>query len=1015
MVLSPGSRFRGQFSLFRFLAAGAALILALPQVARAQTAIYSNQGDMGFFSAGFQPLPTVWDDLQLSGGGTLDEISIVLWHGATSGHTVSGFIDLRLFDESNNVPQGDSLGIITINDTFEAHPSGPFATLVKIGDLASRGIVLPDNAKLGVGIQLNDDEWSFPAAGPPRIGSSPGDNWLGNSSLERADAGGDFAWQLVVTGTQDSVAWNSPISGTWENNHNWDTGFAPLPTQNVTIGGVPFIDGPVADTTVKSLTLGVPTFASETLQLQPGVTLTVTNSFDVVHNGLLDINGANLVTPNFSGRIETFDAGSIEIVGGSFSPGASDFTLSGVGTPSLLLDGATFQAGTISTPADVMVAFEQDDSGSLQVQSGGNLNAENVIVGGFDGSEGELIVTGVGTTLNLDGKLTLGQRSAFQSSDAHGVFRLEDGAVATMLSLDVGEEGFGEATIDNATLNVIEESGNFSSGELSVGGRAESKLTVQNGGVVNIDFLDIATLITDSALVVVTGAGSEINAASGIAVGERNEGKLRVLNGARVTTGFLSTGNGASLPAGELNEIEIDGAGTQVEVGSSVIASLGGSLTVSGGAHVVANAMNSTGGPITISGVGTTVDVSTTNTQLASLGVNNSNLRIEAGAIVKSQGLEVGTVNATNSTAIVTGRGTRLESDGLFFVVSNLTPGTLDILEGAIVQRTGDVIVGAADTAMGEVNVRGHGSQLNVQGDFYFSGARLDDQLFTVTGPGTLNIQAGGLVAVSGTIEPFAAGQVNLQGGELRGTEVTLASGGAFSMTGGRLVTDTFTGDLSNDGGALAPGPSAGITNVTGQYQQNAGSLEIEILAGGVAPTPGVDFDRLVADAISLGGVLDIVSDVNYQPTLGDSFEIATASSLLSGNFASIVGLGLGNGLGFAVQVDSIARTVTLEVVASTLPLTGDYTGDGLVDMADYTAWRDALGSTVSVAGMGADGNADGMVTEADYHAWQIRYAASAATLAANTNASVPEPSTIALGCIAVSFLAIGRRVTLAG
>lgn len=993
--------------LLAFIAA----VVARP--ACGQTAIYSNQGDMGFFSAGFEPLPTVWDDLQLAGGGTLDEISIVLWHGNTNGRTVSGFIDLRLFDEVNNIPQGPSLGIITINDTFEAHPSGTFATLVKVDNLASRGIVLPDNAKLGVGLQLNDSEWSFPAAGPPRIGSSPGDNWLGNSSLERADAGGDFAWRLVVTGTQDSVGWNSPISGTWENDYNWDTGFAPLPTQDVSIGGVPFIDGPVADTTVKSLTLGVPTFASETLRLQPGVTLTATDSFDVVHNGLLNIGGGHLVTPNFSGRIEAFDSGSVTVIGGTFSPGTSDFDLSGSGNPTLLLDGASFQAGTAGTPADVTVAFEQDDRGTLRVENGGNLAAADLIVGGFDGSEGELVATGGGTTLNLAGKLTLGQRSAFQSGDARGTFRLEQGAVANVWSMDVGDLGQGEATIDNATLNVMEVPEDNDSGTLSIGGSGLSVLTVQNGGVVNTDFLDIATLFTDSALAVVTGPGSEIHATSGIAVGERNEGKLRVLDGARVTTGFLSTGNGASLPAGELNEIEIDGVGTQVEVTASLIASLRGSLAVTGGAHVTANAVNSTGGPITISGPGTLVDVSTTNVQLASLGVNNSDLRIEAGAVVKSRGLEVGTVNATNSTATITGQGTRLESEGLFFVVSNLTPGTLDIQQGAVVQRTGDVIVGAADTAQGEINVSGTNSQLNVAGNFYFSGARLNGQVFTVTGPGTLNVQAGGLVDVTGTIEPFAAGQVNLQGGELRAGEITLASGGGFTMTGGRLATDTFTGNLANDGGTLAPGPSAGITNITGQYDQNAGALEIEIFGGGGAATPGVDFDQLVADSISLGGVLDIVANANYQPALGDSFEIVSATASLAGDFASVVGLGLGNGLGFAVTTDAIARTVTLDVVASTLPLTGDYNADGQVDMADYTIWRDALGSTVSEAGMGADGNADGVVTEADYHAWQIRYAASTASLAAS--AKVPEPATIALACIpTICFLAMRRPVTLA-
>ena len=46
----------------------------------------------------------------------------------------------------------------------------------------------------------------------------------------------------------------------------------------------------------------------------------------------------------------------------------------------------------------------------------------------------------------------------------------------------------------------------------------------------------------------------------------------------------------------------------------------------------------------------------------------------------------------------------------------------------------------------------------------------------------------------------------------------------------------------------------------------------------------------------------------------------------------------------------------------------GDFNFDGSVDSADYTLWRDTMGSTTDLA---ADGNSDGIVDHADYDVWR--------------------------------------------
>ncbi|TWT47551.1 PEP-CTERM sorting domain-containing protein [Botrimarina hoheduenensis] len=87
----------------------------------------------------------------------------------------------------------------------------------------------------------------------------------------------------------------------------------------------------------------------------------------------------------------------------------------------------------------------------------------------------------------------------------------------------------------------------------------------------------------------------------------------------------------------------------------------------------------------------------------------------------------------------------------------------------------------------------------------------------------------------------------------------------------------------------------------------------------------------------------------------------------------------------------------------------GDFNDDGLVDVADYTVWRDTLDSTSDLR---ADGDADGAITPLDYLEWQAAYGFPPLSV---SSSSVPEPTTLGLlaaGAVGLATLRRGRQAT---
>ena len=77
----------------------------------------------------------------------------------------------------------------------------------------------------------------------------------------------------------------------------------------------------------------------------------------------------------------------------------------------------------------------------------------------------------------------------------------------------------------------------------------------------------------------------------------------------------------------------------------------------------------------------------------------------------------------------------------------------------------------------------------------------------------------------------------------------------------------------------------------------------------------------------------------------------------------------------------------------------GDYNGNGVVDAADYTVWRDSQGQ--NGADLPADGNGDMTVNSSDYSYWKARFAntsGSGTATSSESSLAIPEPGGIVLG-----------------
>ncbi|QDU90702.1 hypothetical protein Pla175_41120 [Pirellulimonas nuda] len=247
----------------------------------------------------------------------------------------------------------------------------------------------------------------------------------------------------------------------------------------------------------------------------------------------------------------------------------------------------------------------------------------------------------------------------------------------------------------------------------------------------------------------------------------------------------------------------------------------------------------------------------------------------------------------------------------------------------------------------------------------------------------TLRLDAGAELTTFTGVNVEAGGVLSLADAVVDAQYVQIYAGGRLTGEGAiRTGSGPIPGQVENAGGLVAPGDAAsggiGSLAIAGRFSNTAtGKIQFE-LAG---LTAGTQHDELLIDGpAAFGGALEVLLSAGFTPSVGDTFTIATYDEE-GGRFDSAtLPAGITWGIGYG------ETSLTLSVFAP-----GDFNGSGFVDAADYTVWRDGLGT---------------FYTQADYTLWKANFGNAA--VAGLASAGVPEPSSLVL--IGVLLLA-GTRV----
>jgi fibronectin-binding autotransporter adhesin len=651
-----------------------------------------------------------------------------------------------------------------------------------------------------------------------------------------------------------------------------------------------------------------PNVLSNVIISNSGVISSGTGAILIRNSGHLNISSG---TFNANGNVN-LDGGRMNFYGGNLTFNNASFN-SDPGTFDWKGGVLTLDNSTWSLSGELVVGSNGDNE-TLNILNGGQVSNTTGRIGFGSGSIGVATVDGVGSTWTNSGSLYVGQFSG-----GNGTLTITGGGqVSNGNGYVAGFSGStGDVTVDGAGSTWTPSS------NLYVGHAGAGTLAVTGGGQVSNATGYVAWESGSTGAVTVNGAGSTWTSSSGLYIGGKatvagGTGSLDITNGGLVDV----TGTTKLWGAGTLN---LNGGGLSITNGSlepdlgtfnwtggtlsldNSTWGLGGELVVgSNGDNETLNILNggqvsnTTGrigfgsgsiGSAMVDGAGSTW-TNSGSLYVGQFSGGDGTLAVTGGGQVSSGTGYIAGFSGSTGAVTIDGIGSTWNNSNMF--VGHAGNGTLAVTGGGWMSNSSAGYVGYEIGSTGAVTVDGIGSTWTNGSGLYIGGKA------TVTGgTGTLDINNGGLVEVTGTTKLWGAGTLN----------IGVVSGGTFNANG----------NVNVDGGTINRGSDSNTFN----------------LASGLTLTATNDAQ------ISFGG--------DYEIDLGTTFDIQSGAdfSMIGGGLD--IGVFVGNG---TLVVDGAGSSVTSGQSS---------TWGALGNTADVTFRNGATGSLggislVNVAG-GTTGN----------------------------------------------------------
>ncbi|WP_425394974.1 beta strand repeat-containing protein [Aeoliella sp.] len=609
-------------------------------------------------------------------------------------------------------------------------------------------------------------------------------------------------------------------------------------------------------------------------------------------------------------------------------------------------------AGTVVIEGNA--AFEKtngvvSNNGTFTIASGSNFSNSTQMVWNNDG--GVLDVQGefspVFMTLNYNDGMITGQPITLTNSNLNlgpnagsGTF-LQRGSSTYSGDIQVNQS----VTVLSDTVNtaIVAADGFTNDGELILNSTntAEAKLTISSGLLTNAS---TGTLGFEGANGLRTLVGDLTNAG------------LMQVNGDTALSGIGSS----VVNSGQLN-IASNAALRMTSGGNQSFSQQGGTLANDGEFVADFVIVNFTGGNIA------------GNPIVISIGQLHIGASAGTGAFILRRG-------SVYSGDLLAGQTVTMRGDSHNTVVSAASPFSssgLLILETLGASSRFDVNGGPlVNNSDGEIRFTGTPGLLELRADINNQG------LITIEDDASLGTTAKNIVN-SGVFQVDAVGK-------MIGTSFVNEASGLITGSGGLDVTQSsFT-----NSGELAPGNGIGSFEITGSMGSTASAL-LSLEIGSTA-----EYDQLlVSGNVLLDGnlavqLVDLGSGL-FIPSAIDTFTVLTAGNIVGGALANVANgtrlSTLGGEGSFLVTYDEVTDAVVLSDFAT--ELVGDYNDDGVVNIADYTVWRNNLGGP---GGTLPNDTTAGEVGAAQYDLWKANFG-NALPAVGTALANVPEPTTAAL------------------